>query len=200
MACLLPVDACLCRRSLAAENSSWPGCRVSSAILLFSIMFQFDPGHMRQWRHILLLGAAALGALVIILRPWDTPVARAPAAPSHHGWARLLPCSDTASMDGSKTLTLDEDHSAKLVEGDPAHAAAGKTTVEGEWRFDRGRGLYSVTLNGKSTSYSIESISAGPATVCALIKGDLGAADLRSSWFSSPEVDDRSDPGDYPGP
>ena len=64
-------------------------------------------------------------------------------------------------------------------------------SIDGSWNFDETAKLYTVTLNGEVSSFTIvEPESTG---VCMLVTGDLGAADLRSSWFSSLADDD---PGD----
>jgi hypothetical protein len=51
--------------------------------------------------------------------------------------------------------------------------------VDGTWSFDDATKLYTITLNGEIATYSIAEPSQG---LCMLVKGDLGAADLRASW------------------
>jgi hypothetical protein len=64
-------------------------------------------------------------------------------------------------------------------------------SVSGYWRVNEGSKRYTVTLNGENTSYLLVTFERAP--VCMLVKGDIGAADLRESWFASSTADD---PGD----
>jgi hypothetical protein len=68
--------------------------------------------------------------------------------------------------------------------------------INGYWRLNEGSKRYTVTFKEENTSYLL--VTSEHAPVCMLIKGDIGAADLRESWFSSTAVDD--DPGDYEMP
>jgi hypothetical protein len=64
--------------------------------------------------------------------------------------------------------------------------------LQGTWSYDAGSKRYSVMLDGETINYTL--LSRGEPTTCILVKGDLGAADLRASWFSFPSNDD---PRDY---
>ncbi len=119
-------------------------------------------------------------AYLTLDRHW---AAEQPVEPA--GWDDLLPCSYTASFDGTKNLGFSEDGSVTLY--DPS-AKGG--SIDGNWTFDGTAKLYTVIVNGEAAAYSV--VAPGSAN-CMLIKGNPSAADLRSSWFSSP-VDDG--PGD----
>lgn len=101
------------------------------------------------------------------------------------GWTNLLPCSYAASFDGTKELGLSEDGRAVLYD-----KLAKGGSIDGHWTFDETSNLYTVTINGEIATYSV--VEPGGAGFCMLVKGDPAAADLRSSWFSSP-VDEGPD-------
>jgi hypothetical protein len=95
-------------------------------------------------------------------------------------------CDTTASLDGVRELVLLPDGRAVLTDTSPMKEGEDITdrVTEGGWRLDESSKSYTVTFNGEDTTYLIaptEHIS-----ICMLIKGSLGAADLRASWFSSP--------------
>jgi hypothetical protein len=102
------------------------------------------------------------------------------------GWDELLPCSYVASFDGTKKLGFSENGSAVLYDN-----SAKSGSVDGNWTFDETAKLYTVTINGEIATYSV--IEPGGGGICILVKGNANAADLRSSWFSSPIDDDHSD-------
>ena len=64
---------------------------------------------------------------------------------------------------------------------------------QGTWSYDAGSKRYSVTLDGEKTIYTL--VSRGEPTTCILFMGELGAADLRRSWFSFPSADGIPDYG-----
>ncbi|MGO8977479.1 MAG: hypothetical protein ACLPTZ_21235 [Beijerinckiaceae bacterium] len=101
------------------------------------------------------------------------------------GWTNLLPCSYAASFDGTKELSLSEDGRAVLYD-----KLAKGGSIDGNWIFDETSKLYTVTISGEIATYSV--VEPGGAGFCMLVKGDPAAADLRSSWFSSP-VDEGPD-------
>jgi hypothetical protein len=106
----------------------------------------------------------------------DTPT---PAIP---GWSELIACAYTTSFDGTKTLELSDDGKATLDES--AKSAHGKSDrTDGSWSFDGSSNRYSLTIDNKTTPYTLLSIE--PAGTCMLVKGGLDAADLHQSWFSS---------------
>jgi hypothetical protein len=63
--------------------------------------------------------------------------------------------------------------------------------VDGKWSYDLESKRYAITLDEETATYSL--LSRGEPTICILFKGDLGAADLRASWFSFPSNDDPRD-------
>jgi hypothetical protein len=96
------------------------------------------------------------------------------------GFYDLVDCTYMVSFDGAKELDLFANQRAVFY--DKSVKENGKyRTVEGNWTFYEATKLYSVILNGEVTTYAI----AKTTDICILVKGDLGAADLRGSWFSS---------------
>ena len=125
---------------------------------------------------------------VIVHRPEKVPTAL--------GWDDLISCSDSASLDGTRRLSMSENGHATLYE---SHGSSDRrkdhetTPREGAWSFDEISKRYLVVLNGETTTYLLVSPESGG--MCMLIAGEVQSADLRQSWFSSP-ADDNHDPGD----
>jgi hypothetical protein len=112
------------------------------------------------------------------------------AEPPDPGWEDLGHCFFTMSFDGTKGLSLSYTRQATLY--DYAKMVGRKeVTVEGTWTFDEAAKRYAVTLDGAVTTYSV--VAPEQTAVCILVKGDLGAADLRASWFSPVHFDDDGD-------
>jgi len=153
----------------------------------------------RLWPKILLVSAIGVASylLFFFFRGPNDEAASVPNPPPAPGYTELSSCTETESLDGKKTLSLTDNSEAVLTE----EGNDGKNhTITGNWSFDAGLKRYAVTLNGETTEYSIVSLER--IGICILVKGDVGAADLRASWFAS-SVDD--DPGDdrepdTPGP
>jgi hypothetical protein len=92
-----------------------------------------------------------------------------------------LDCSPLVSIDGTKELHVFDDGMVVLWDETVKDERGRTLPVEGRWDLDETTKLYAVTLNGAVTMYSLVMPRVGP---CMLVKGDLGAADLRASWFS----------------
>jgi hypothetical protein len=141
------------------------------------------PSRMRYlW--LIFWGCAGIGIIYLTLdrhKAVEPPVELA-------GWTNLLPCSYAASFDGTKELSLSEDGRAVLYD-----KLAKGGSIAGNWTFDETSKLYAVTINDEMATYSV--VEPGGTGFCMLVRGDPSAADLRSSWFSSP-VDEG--PGDDP--
>ncbi|MGF6313430.1 hypothetical protein ABIB82_007570 [Bradyrhizobium sp. i1.8.4] len=102
------------------------------------------------------------------------------------GWNELVSCSDMTSLDGTQRMTLSEDQVVSLRD-----ERGPKSSKSGLWFYDQSSKRYSVTLLGQTSNYSI--VAPRGTGTCMLIKGDLEAADLGGSWFSS-STDDYDDP------
>jgi hypothetical protein len=156
--------------------------------------FELDdpPSKEKYWLAVLFTCVIAVGGYLLFLRSSDhadaPPVGAAEAALKDPSL-----CSLTTSLDGSRVLFLSDNHRASFEDHSPLKEGEdGKGRfVDGEWSYDEASKKYTVTLNGAATTYSLVKIS--DSNICMLIKGELGAADLRASWFSSGSDDD---PGD----
>jgi hypothetical protein len=146
------------------------------------------PVKTRLWPKVLLIGSIAAAVYLIFFRE-DTHKS-APNRPTTPGWTDLILCSETISLDGKKTLSLGDDGTATLTEeGDDKKENA----IKGKWSYDAKSQRYAVTTNGMTTTYTI----ASPQGSCMLVKGEVQAADLHGSWFSSTsneEVPDDREP------
>jgi hypothetical protein len=113
------------------------------------------------------------------------------------GWDDLASCSFLISLDGAKHLTLFENHRAQLSEVERLKNGDPKNQNEDRWSFDENSKLYSLTLNKETTVYAL--VSPVEADGCMLINGNLEAANLRRSWFST-HSDDYEPIDDYEPP
>jgi hypothetical protein len=145
-----------------------------------------DPKSGGQWGGVLLLIClVGAGIYWVFGRNQTDHQAKDTLAP---GWYDLLDCSYTVSLDGTKELNVFENHGAVLY--DKSVKMNGKyRAIDGNWTFDEVTKLYSVTLNGETETYSLLGPE-GATGICMLVKGDLGAADLRGSWFSTSDQGD----------
>jgi hypothetical protein len=118
--------------------------------------------------------------------------------PAVAGWDQLGSCISVASLDGMRQLSLYGNGGATLSDdtSQKDDTAAKARSIDGYWRFNEGSKRYTVTFKDENTSYLL--VTSDRAPVCMLIKGDIGAADLRESWFSSTAVE--GDPRDYEMP
>jgi hypothetical protein len=132
----------------------------------------------------LFVGALLIGATVfwITFKRTDKPLNEAPTL----GWSELASCSDLMSLDGTQQMTLSENHVVRFR--DERGSKFGRT---GLWSYDEPSKRYSVTLPDQTSTYFI--VAPRGTDTCMLIKGDLEAADLGGSWFSSSA-------GDYDDP
>jgi len=146
---------------------------------------KLDPKPDRQWGSVLLLICLVGAGLYWAFRNHSGNQTKDSLPP---GWYDLLDCSYTVSLDGTKELNVFENHGAVLY--DKSVKVNGKyRMIDGNWTFDEASKLYAVTLNGETATYSLVEPE-GPAGICILVKGDLGAADLRASWFSTSDQGD----------
>lgn len=132
---------------------------------------------------------AGVAGYLIFLNWSHNTVARDPGI---HGWKELGSCTITISLDTARGLTLDKFGVATL--GDSSLPPSDKRAVKrGSWRYDDDLKRYLVTFDAVEVDYLLA--SAPGIETCILVKGDLSAADLTQSWFSTPE---EGDPRDEP--
>lgn len=126
-----------------------------------------------------LISAAA--ALYLLLGGQSKP------EPGPPGWDDLVLCFELTSIDSNKSLSLNEDFTARLKDssgsGDPIWS-------DGHWSLvNADRHVYKVDLPGASGVYTV--VSPPDSEGCLLAAGPLDRVDLRRSWFSvAPEPPD----------
>jgi len=141
-----------------------------------------NPKPDRHWGSVLFL-LCLVGAGIYWMFGRGGDAKQTAAEPWPAGWFDLLDCSYTVSFDGMKELNFFDNKQAVLY--DKSIKEKGKyLAIDGKWTFDETTQLYAVTLSGETTTYSLVEPN-GNADMCMLVKGDLGAVDLRTSWFSS---------------
>ncbi len=102
--------------------------------------------------------------------------------PGPPGWDDLVLCSELTSIDSKKTLSLNEDFSARLKDssgtGDPVWS-------DGRWALlNAGQRAYSIDIPGAAGNYIV--VSPPDSEGCVFAAGSLNHVDLRRSWFSMP--------------
>jgi hypothetical protein len=155
------------------------------------------PPSRQYWPHVLAACVIAAGIYWLFFSAPSSEVGTA-TTPAVAGWDQLGSCISVASLDGMRQLSLYGNGGATLSDDTPQKddTAAKARSVDGYWRFNEGSKRYTVTFKDENTSYLL--VTSDRAPVCMLIKGDIGAADLRESWFFSTAVED--DPRDYEMP
>jgi hypothetical protein len=153
------------------------------------------------WSRLKVIGAGVFAIMLYLAFASDflgfvfsgRDVAAPPQKPAVPGWNDLEPCAFLTSLDDKKNLALTEEQGVELVESDLDEngVATENRLLQGRWSYDATSKRYSVTLDGDTTTYTL--LSRGDPTTCILVKGDLGTADLRASWFSFPSTDDTPD-------
>ena len=96
------------------------------------------------------------------------------------GWETLSGCSEFVSLDNSKELSLFDDNRVRLNDKDGAK----DRYVWGSWSYDQDTKRYSIDVNEGNAQYLMVSIPSAAST-CILAAGELNAADLSNSWFST---------------
>ncbi len=129
------------------------------------------------WIALIVTACASLAIYEIYFRPDKTEL-----RPLETGWFDLSSCAVTRSFDGTKWLSLSDDRSAELRESKKSEEGKDRLS-KGEWRYDEATTQYAITINGKTTSYSL--FSTDDINTCMLFKGDIASADLRESWFTT---------------
>jgi hypothetical protein len=123
-------------------------------------------------------GMAALLSWILFIKE-KTPATLYPA-----GWDDLIACSELVSIDGSKRLSLSENHVLKVYD-----KAGTKKAESGTWSYREQSKQYSIVLADQSWNYVL--VSPNGSDTCILASGNVEAADLRASWFSiTAEYDD----------
>jgi hypothetical protein len=151
-----------------------------------------EPPSKTRYLWLTLWACLAVGTAYLVFRPPTKTDDAEEVWPN--GFADLLDCEYTGSLDGTKELDLLDNQHAVLY--DKSIEENGKYhTVEGSWAFNETAKSYTVTLNGNATSYSLVK----PPGICMLVKGDGATADLQASWFSRVDGSGDSNPAPVRG-
>jgi hypothetical protein len=149
------------------------------------------PRQTTEWGSVLLLVCilAGVGYWIFSALTSNTPQPE----PWPPGFEELIDCSYTASLDGTKELELFENNVAVMY--DKSIKENGRyRTLDGKWTFDETTKRYTVSLNNEPAVYSV--VEPGGWGSCMLVKGDLRAVDLTTSWFAVPSDRSSDDPSE----
>lgn len=133
-----------------------------------------------------LVAALAVAALIGVYHLLSAENARRLSQPAVAGWEELDECGSLKSFDGTKTLDFERSHKASLTEKPANDADKPERKVDGTWSFDAENERYTVSIGGTSTGYEL--VKPEDSSVCILAPGDVGAVNLRESWFG--KIDD----------
>ena len=133
-----------------------------------------------------LVAALAVAALLGVYHLLSAENARRLSQPAVAGWEELDECGSLKSFDGTKTLDFERSHKASLTEKPANDAEKPERKVDGTWSFDAEKESYTVSIGDSSTEYEL--VKPEDSSVCILAPGDVGAVNLRESWFG--KIDD----------
>jgi hypothetical protein len=179
-----PVPA-LAGRSNAKHEEDWPDDSIDLAPLK-----TFDTPQRAKPKTGTIVALIALGLLVSYCAVIsEKPSNNRSASPVTPGWDELGSCSETISLDKNKSLTFTADGSATLTDFAAVQEDGSKKIAigRGDWKYDAATKRLFVTVREIEVTYLL--LSSDLLATCMLIKGDLSAADLMGSWFSTSDDD-----------
>jgi hypothetical protein len=130
---------------------------------------------------LVLMAALILGVYYIL----STENARRAARPVVAGFDDVEECGSLTSFDGTKTLDLERDHKVTLTEKSGDDDDKSERTSSGTWSFDEEKERYTVSFADTSLEYTL--VKPEESSVCIFAPGDVGAVNLRESWFGKIE-------------
>jgi hypothetical protein len=140
---------------------------------------------MKPMSKVLVLALAA-AAILGVYHLLSAENARRLSQPTVAGWEDLDECGSLKSFDGTKTLDFERSHKASLTEKSANDADKPERKVDGTWSFDEEKERYTVSIGDSSADYEL--VKPEDSSVCILAPGDVGAVNLRDSWFG--KIDD----------
>jgi hypothetical protein len=145
------------------------------------------PGIQRAALLFILIAAVMLGVYHIL----STENARRLSRPEIAGWDDIEECGSLTSFDGTKTIDFERDYTVVLTEkssdeddkneDDKNGDDKTERKVSGTWAFDAEKERYTVSFEGTSVDYQL--VKPEESSVCIFAPGDIGAVNLRESWF-----------------
>ena len=148
-----------------------------------------QPGHVPARSDSFRLGWWAWASLPVALAAvyafWarSERVQKVESTPAKPGWEELGDCVSAQSLDGKRSIEFLRDGRAELRD-----TSIDKQQPVGQWSYDETSKRYALNINGQTVLYEL--VSRSDPDFCILVKGDLSAADLRSSWFAVGPPDD----------
>jgi hypothetical protein len=140
---------------------------------------------MKPMSKVLVLALAA-AAVLGVYHLLSAENARRLSQPTVAGWEELDECGSLKSFDGTKALDFERSHKASLTEKSANDADKPERKVDGTWAFDEDKERYTVSIGDSSADYEL--VKPEDSSVCILAPGDVGAVNLRESWFG--KIDD----------
>ena len=136
-----------------------------------------------KWLGIVVFWAALIFGVYFLL---SAEGARRASQPEVAGWDEIHECGSLTSFDGTRTLDFDRRHTASVTEKSSSEPDKPERKIDGTWSFDAETERYTVVLADSSADYVL--VKPEDASVCILASGDVGAVNLRDSWFA--RIDD----------
>jgi hypothetical protein len=125
---------------------------------------------------LVLVAAVVLAVYPLLLRE----NARRSSEPEVPGWDGIDECGSLTSFDGMKTLDFENDLKVTLTEKSSDEADKTERKSDGRWSFDAEKERYTVYFKD-AAEYQL--VKPEDSSVCILAPGDIGAVNLRESWF-----------------
>ena len=129
----------------------------------------------------ILVAAVILGVYHIL----SSENARRLSRPVVEGWDEIDECGSLTSFDGTKTIDFERTQKIVLTEKSSNGDDSSGRKVTGTWSFDEDKERYTVSFEGISLDYQL--IKPEDSSVCIFTPGDVGAVNLRASWFGKTE-------------
>jgi hypothetical protein len=126
---------------------------------------------------LILVIAVVLAVYPLLLRE----NARRSSEPEVPGWDEIDECGSLTSFDGTKTLDFESSHKVTLTEKSSDEADKTEQKSDGTWSFDVETKRYTVYFKD-AAQYQL--VKPEDSSVCILAPGDVGAVNLRESWFA----------------
>jgi hypothetical protein len=139
------------------------------------------PGVQRTVLLAILVAAVIFGVYHIL----SSENAHRLSRPEVAGWDDIDECGSLTSFDGTKTIDFERTQKIILTETSSNGDDTSERKVTGTWSFDAEKERYTVSFEGTSLAYQL--IKPEDSSVCILTPGDIGAVNLRDSWFGTTE-------------
>lgn len=130
---------------------------------------------------LILVAAVILGVYYILSKE----NAHRSSRPAVAGWDDIEACGSLTSFDGTKTIDFEREHKIVRTEKSPNADDKSERKSIGTWSFDAEKERYTVSFEDGLLEYKL--VKPEESSVCILAPGDVGAVNLRESWFGTIE-------------